>query len=65
MIFINFSLDVIQFLGGVTYLKEKDNDSLLDVIGSISKISNKADSTHKMIELIDDDKTIKSSRKIW
>ena len=50
-------------LGGVTYLKEKDNDSLLDVIGSISKIGNKADSTHKMIELIDDDKTIKSSRK--
>ena len=59
-------------LGGVIYLKEKDNDSLLDVIGSISKICNKADSTHdeielsthNMIELIDDDdKTIKSSTR--
>ena len=45
-------------LGGVIYLKEKDNDSLLDVIGFINKISNKDDNRHGVIESIDDEKTI-------
>jgi hypothetical protein len=45
-------------LGGIIYLKEKDIDSLLDVIGFISKINNKDDNRDGVIELIDDDKTI-------
>ena len=45
-------------LGGLLYLKEKDIDSLLDVIGFINKISNKDDNRHGVIESIDDDKTI-------
>jgi hypothetical protein len=45
-------------LGGLIYLKEKDIDSLLDVIGFINKISNKDDNRHGVIESIDDDKTI-------
>ena len=45
-------------LGGLIYLKEKDIDSLLDVIGFINKISNKDDNRHGVIESIDDEKTI-------
>ena len=48
-------------LGGVIYLKENDNDSLLDVIGTISAISDNTYTTHDMIALIDDEKTIESS----
>ena len=44
-------------------MKRKDNDSLLDVIGSISKISWEDHNTHKVITSIHDDKTIKSSKR--
>ena len=50
-------------LGGVIYMKQNDDDRLLDVIDAISKIGNKIDNAHSMNLLIDDVKGISSSKR--